>query len=390
MTLLLLAVGASALFAQTEKQIEVGRYTPPPYRTQWYLSAGIGTPLLFGDVFSTNEATTHWGKGINLGVGYSFNNFFGLELKANAGMMKGVSKKYSDDFVLGSNHMTYYPYTIIRGNDYSTATEIIGIWGENIDDKMETLRYKNLYVISKYVQLSLHGVINLNRLFFDMDPTKEYFINPLLKPGIWVQKFFAQTYDRTSGKAFSLSVVTPISIGVGGDLALKFNFSKRLAAELATNIIWVARQDFDGINTIKMSHDDYIWNAGMVNLIYKFKPHIYPDPIVEKEPDITVPVIPLKDFEFTFATPSLSARKNRVLKDRARIQFHINKWDLIPNLGQNQVYLYKMASNFMELSRDEDISIDSITIVGYASPEGPRDFNKLLGEKHTLYPNISF
>lgn len=60
--------------------------------------------------------------------------------------------------------------------------------------------------------------------------------------------------------------------------------------------------------------------------------------------------------------------------------FPVSKWDIRPELGDNLKELGKIATAFQELTNDEDIYISSISIDGYASPEGPHDFNILLSQ----------
>ena len=83
------------------------------------------------------------------------------------------------------------------------------------------------------------------------------------------------------------------------------------------------------------------------------------------------------DFAFDYLTPDLSVRKERSISRQAHLYFVVSRWDIRPELGDNLEELGKITTAFRELADDEDISISSISIDGYASPEGPHDFNIL-------------
>lgn len=60
------------------------------------------------------------------------------------------------------------------------------------------------------------------------------------------------------------------------------------------------------------------------------------------------------------------------------LNFHQAKWDILPDFMNNHLELVKADSLISELANDPYITVDSISIVGYASPEGKYDYNTRL------------
>ena len=390
---LLTALIASGMFAATAPadtlpaiHVCKGKEKRPNY---WYVGAGYSVPFMFGDMSSLTAKRDFWGNKLSLEGGYRFSSLFGLEMGVSAGRMRGFSPRSSEKFRLGTeNAMTYYPYTILGGKDnYQTVPDNAGVWenqGNNI--YIKSIPYSQIYSESCYWETSLQAVFNFNRLFTRIPEGREQPVSLLVKPGIYLQKFHAQACSL-DGHDEVAPQQRPLSIGLGGDLALHFALTQELALELNSGLVWVSKREFDGIRTVRRSHDDFIWQNG-VSLIWKFRRNASRPCRMTPMPDMLsglageAEVLPFSDGDFAFGylTPDLSVRKERSISRQAHLYFVVSRWDIRPELGDNLEELGKITTAFRELADDEDISISSISIDGYASPEGPHDFNILLSQ----------
>lgn len=68
-------------------------------------------------------------------------------------------------------------------------------------------------------------------------------------------------------------------------------------------------------------------------------------------------------------------------KGVARLQFIINKWNIVPDLGNNQAELDSMLHKLAPIINDSLATIQSITITGLASADGSIRFNTALASK---------
>lgn len=355
----------------------------------WYIGTGYSVPFMFGDVNSLTAKRDFWGNKISLKGGYRFSSLFGLEMGVSVGRMRGFSPRSAEKFRLGTEDaMTYYPYTILGGEDnYQTAPDNAGIWenqGNNI--YIKSVPYARIYSESRYWETSLQAVFNFNRLFTRIPERREQPVSLLVKPGIYLQKYNAQAH-LLEDKSRVAPKQRPLSVGLGGDIAVHFALTQKLGLELSSGLIWVSKRNLDGVRTIRRSHDDFIWQNG-ISLLWKFRRNTPQRHCIEPLPD-AMPVHPAIEafnpfaggnFAFDYLTPDLSVRKERNISRQARLHFPVSKWDIRPEFGDNLNELGKITTAFRELADDEDISITSISIDGYASPEGPHDFNILLSQ----------
>ena len=86
---------------------------------------------------------------------------------------------------------------------------------------------------------------------------------------------------------------------------------------------------------------------------------------------------------FRFVTPVAEAVKSRELSGRAYIDFPVNRTEIYPEYRNNPVELRKIISTIDSVRLDKDITVRSITIKGYASPESPWDNNMRLAKGRT-------
>ncbi len=353
-----------------------------------YIGIGYESPLMFGDMYSVTKDHFHLGLSGNLRVGYRFSSIFGLELKGGYSAITASAAPYSNKFWLGADRMTYYDYTKIDGEEYSPYKEdgtFYGVWGDN-KVGINAHRYKDVLVRTRQIQLGILGVFNMNRLFMHVPENVEQRVSLLLKPGLYLNHFTSTAYSKKTKKAITKTFSTPVNVGLGGDMALHIAITRHLGLELNTGIMWVANQEFDGIRTLKRAKDDFIASFG-ATLYWKFgkspsvpEKKVIPVPIPTPPPAPVVVMAPktFTNFVFTPFSPKLGVAKERAISERAMFTFKVNKWDLLPYLGNNQMYLNQIRNTYQKISLDPDITVKGIAIEGYASPEGPYAGNVML------------
>lgn len=75
--------------------------------------------------------------------------------------------------------------------------------------------------------------------------------------------------------------------------------------------------------------------------------------------------------------------KTRELAGRAFIDFPVNRTEINPNYRNNTVELGKIIATIDSVKNDKDVTVTSISIKGFASPEGPYDNNIRLAKGRT-------
>ena len=75
--------------------------------------------------------------------------------------------------------------------------------------------------------------------------------------------------------------------------------------------------------------------------------------------------------------------KNRELSGRAFVDFPVNLTEIYPTYRNNEVELAKIIATIDSVRNDEDITVTSISIKGFASPEGPYNNNIRLAKGRT-------
>lgn len=87
--------------------------------------------------------------------------------------------------------------------------------------------------------------------------------------------------------------------------------------------------------------------------------------------------------QYAYVQPKAEAIKARKENGTARLQFNINKASINTNLGNNHAELDKMRKTIDLVKNDQDVHITSITLHGYASPDGSYANNEKLAESRT-------
>ena len=86
---------------------------------------------------------------------------------------------------------------------------------------------------------------------------------------------------------------------------------------------------------------------------------------------------------FIYQTAIADAVKTRELSGRAYVDFPVNRTEIFPDYRRNSVEIRKITGTIDSVKNDKDITITSITIKGYASPEGSYANNTRLAKGRT-------
>lgn len=81
---------------------------------------------------------------------------------------------------------------------------------------------------------------------------------------------------------------------------------------------------------------------------------------------------------FVYVQPEAEAVKMRNVEGSAFIDFPLSQTDIRPSFRDNSAELGKIVATIDSIRSDEDITLRSISIKGFASPEGPYDNNARL------------
>lgn len=87
--------------------------------------------------------------------------------------------------------------------------------------------------------------------------------------------------------------------------------------------------------------------------------------------------------EFIFQAAVAEEVKTRELSGRAYVDFPVNLTTIYPDYRRNSVELAKIIATIDSVRNDKDIEVKSLSIKGFASPEGPYDNNIRLAKGRT-------
>lgn len=87
--------------------------------------------------------------------------------------------------------------------------------------------------------------------------------------------------------------------------------------------------------------------------------------------------------EFLYVKPHAESRKVREIKGSAYIDYPVNEIKIYPNYRNNTAELNNIFATIDSVSKDEDIEIVSLSIKGFASPEGSYQHNTYLAKERT-------
>ena len=89
------------------------------------------------------------------------------------------------------------------------------------------------------------------------------------------------------------------------------------------------------------------------------------------------------DVDMSYITPVEERVKMRNAKGEAYIDFMVNKTNILPDYRNNPVELAKIQATIDSIKSDSDTKITTLSITGYASPEGSYSNNERLAKGRT-------
>ncbi len=106
-------------------------------------------------------------------------------------------------------------------------------------------------------------------------------------------------------------------------------------------------------------------------------------------PDVTIPVAAV-DYRpavyspsFHYRVPTAETSKMRRIEGKAYVNFPVNKTEIYPDYMNNPQELRKITSTIDSVKFNPDATVKSITLIGFASPEGPYLNNVRLAKERT-------
>lgn len=96
-----------------------------------------------------------------------------------------------------------------------------------------------------------------------------------------------------------------------------------------------------------------------------------------------VPAKFIPAYELQYVTPEAEIPKRRSETFNARLNFRVAKYDLDRNFQNNAAILSEVDKIVREISNDGNLTIQEMSVVGFASPEGDYDKNFLLSKNRT-------
>lgn len=351
----------------------------------WYIGAGYSMPMMFGDMYSFSSQKTYINHAGHLKLGYKFSPIFGLEFSAGLGRMKGGQLDMSNNWLINKEDgMTYYPYNLLGKENPLISEADFGHFEQKYNDAgYQTVRYRDTYTQVDFLQFGLHGVMNLNRLFVNIPENKEQLFTLLFKPAVYALSFRSNLKNISDNEPAGPKANIPVSLGAGADLAMRLQLARPVTLEISAGGIWISDPRFDAIRTVKTAKDDYLLNAS-ATLYYNFGQS---KPACTKACHASMPKAPkinINNWAFAVA-PNTGILENNTPKERSLevstyLIFNVSKWDILPTLAGNQKELNKIDAAMAEVMEDNDAVINSISINGYASPEGNLGKNQMLSD----------
>lgn len=82
-----------------------------------------------------------------------------------------------------------------------------------------------------------------------------------------------------------------------------------------------------------------------------------------------------------YIQPKTELIKVRSEQYEAHLDFPVNKSTILPDYMNNRTELANIHSMFTQIEKDQNLTVTGVSIVGYASPEGPLKYNEQLSQK---------
>ena len=107
------------------------------------------------------------------------------------------------------------------------------------------------------------------------------------------------------------------------------------------------------------------------------------DPEVYAPEDLAYYRVEMYEPEYEFKAAVVEMVKTRNLEGRAYVDFPVNLTTIYPDYRRNSIELGKIIATIDSVRNDKDITVKSLSIKGFASPEGPYNNNVRLAKGRT-------
>ncbi|MCC8034537.1 MAG: hypothetical protein LIO77_01220, partial [Rikenellaceae bacterium] len=128
-----------------------------------------------------------------------------------------------------------------------------------------TQRYDELYGKIQMISVGLHADLNVNRIFGI--PAARYPLKLIVSPAVYANTFSPKIYTLSDDKKYvSGNQSQSISMGLGGDVAVRYDIKHSVGVQLKGTGIWITDNLFDNIRTVGHVKQNAMWaiSAGVV------------------------------------------------------------------------------------------------------------------------------
>lgn len=226
--------------------------------SRWSLSANASVPFFFGDLTSISADRPYIGYMVGFQAEYRFSPLLGLSLAADYGENKAGTYDYSRYFSLDNKGYTCNcPPAPGDGS---------------------AMYYEDLYSDIRFLSAGLRFEFNLSYLFAPSYTPKRWTV--LVSPAIYLQKYLPKVYEKNTDRQFTDgSLSNELSIGVGGDLSLRYRLSRSVDLQLRSGLIWISDEHFEGVHYDSKARSNIAWNTGF-GIIFKLNGKKHKDNIL--------------------------------------------------------------------------------------------------------------
>lgn len=215
---------------------------PAPRYSRWSVGASVGLPFFWGDMTSTSGDKTYIGVMAGVQATYQISPMFGVTLTLDWAQNKAGSRGYAKGYLLDASGMTWY-------TPQSFATQ----------------EYGDLYSKINMYSAGLHLDVNVNRLFGPRIANSR--LKLIVSPAVYAQHFSSKVYTKSDDKIYvGERLSKDLSLGLGGDVALRYNVSPTIDLQLKGTGVWITDNLFDNIRTVGYVKQNAMWgvSAGVV------------------------------------------------------------------------------------------------------------------------------
>ena len=106
---------------------------------------------------------------------------------------------------------------------------------------------------------------------------------------------------------------------------------------------------------------------------------------LNQQADVLIDQFPMKPYspKLIYVRPQTSGEKVYTISGSAFVDFPVNKMDIRPDYRNNRAEIAKITGTIDSVRNDNDITINAISIKGFASPESPYSNNERLAKGRT-------